>query len=128
LRGYLLDTNIVSYWFDGESPQNRDIVDRIRLLPESAPLFVSAISLGEIEFGFRVRREENAGFEREFFRFIQEKLPLVLDVTRTTRTDYGSIRAKLFDRYAPGHKRGKRLRLGRLKRWSTTWSWFRTTS
>lgn len=114
MRGYLLDTNIVSYWFDGQSSQNRNIVDRIRSLPESSPLFVSAISLGEIEFGFRVRHEENFEFEREFRRFIQEKLPIVLNVTRTTRSSYGLIRAELFDRYAPWHKRGKRPRLGQL--------------
>lgn len=114
MRGYLLDTNIVSYWFDEQSVPNRSIVERIRRLPERAPLRISAISLGEIEFGFRVRREENAEFERDLRRFLQEKLPTVLDVTSTTRIYYGSIRASLFDKYAPQRKRGKQLRLGQL--------------
>jgi tRNA(fMet)-specific endonuclease VapC len=113
VRGYLLDTNIVSYWFDEQSVPNRSIVERIRRLPEGAPLRISAISLGEIEFGFRVRREEDAEFERDLRRFLQEKLPTVLDVTSTTRVYYGLIRASLFDKYAPQRKRGK-LRLGQL--------------
>jgi tRNA(fMet)-specific endonuclease VapC len=114
LRGYLLDTNIVSYWFDGQSPPNKMVVERIEGLPTGSPLRISAISLGEIEFGFRVRREEDADFERDLRRFIQEKLPAVLDVTNTTRTYYGSIRAALFERYAPRDRRGKRFRLGQL--------------
>ncbi|MFL6232315.1 MAG: PIN domain-containing protein [Thermoanaerobaculia bacterium] len=114
MRGYLLDTNIISYWFDEQSLQNRSIVERIRDLPGETPLRISAISLGEIEFGFRVRREEDAEFERELRRFLQEKLPTVLDVTSTTRTYYGSIRASLFDRYTPRRKLNKQLRLGQL--------------
>jgi tRNA(fMet)-specific endonuclease VapC len=114
LRGYVLDTNIVSYWFDGHSPQNGAIVERIESLPAGAPLRISAISLGEIEFGFRVRREADAELERDLRRFVQEKLPTVLDVTSTTRAYYGSIRAALFERYAPRDKRAKRFRLGQL--------------
>jgi tRNA(fMet)-specific endonuclease VapC len=38
----------------------------------------------------------------------------VLDVTSTTRTYYGSIRASLFDRYTPRRKLNKQLRLGQL--------------
>jgi tRNA(fMet)-specific endonuclease VapC len=38
----------------------------------------------------------------------------VLDVTSTTRVYYGSIRAALFERYAPRDKRAKRFRLGQL--------------
>jgi predicted nucleic acid-binding protein len=74
LRGYLLDTNIVSYWFDGQSPQNGAVVERIESLPAGAPLRISAISLGEIEFGFRARREADAELERDLRRFVQEKL------------------------------------------------------
>jgi len=114
VRGYLLDTNIVSYWFDEQSAPNRSIVERIQRLPEGAPLRISAITLGEIEFGLRVRREEMPEFERDLRLFVQEKLPTVLDVTSTTRTYYGSIRASLFERYGLHVKRNKKLRLGQL--------------
>jgi tRNA(fMet)-specific endonuclease VapC len=75
---------------------------------------VSAISLGEIEFGFRVRGQDDPELEKDLRRFIQEKLPVVLDITSTTRTYYGSLRAALFERYAPRNRRGKRSRIEQL--------------
>ena len=105
MQGYLLDTNIVSYWFDGECLQNQAVVKHVEHLPKGTPLAVSAITLGEIEFGLRVRSKEPLEFEAELQRFILDQLPQVLEITKTTRTYYGLLRARLFDRFAPAEKR-----------------------
>jgi predicted nucleic acid-binding protein len=106
VQGYLLDTNIVRYWFDPECPEHGRVLQRIQRLPTDTPLAVSVITLGEIEYGLKVTDEAPA-FEVELDVFIHEQLPMSLSVTATTRIDYGSIRARLFKKYAPGELRRK---------------------
>ena len=109
MHGYLLDTNIVAYWHDARRPEHARVLQRIAALPEEAPLMISAITLGEIEFGLRV--SDGNPLEHEFFRaFIETNLPMVLDVTKTTRIYYGLPRAGVFEKYAPRTKRRRGLR------------------
>ncbi|MGH7489229.1 MAG: PIN domain-containing protein, partial [bacterium] len=102
----MLDTNIVRYWFDSGCPEHDEILLHIQGLPAGTLLAVSAITLGEIEYGLRVL-DEAAEFEAELAGFVQKQLPLIVDVTATTRSDYASIRARLFRKYAPGELRRK---------------------
>ena len=106
MQGYLLDNNIVRYWFDTECPEHGRVLQRVQRLPAGTPLAVSAIALGEIEYGLRLL-DGSPSYEADLARFIHEQLPMSLDVTATTRLDYGSIRARLFKRYAPGALRRK---------------------
>lgn len=106
MQGYLLDTNIIRYWFDKKCPEHGRVLERIQQFPAGTPLTVSAITLGEIEYGLRLL-DEAPDFETELVGFIHEQLPMILSVTPTTRIDYGSIRARLFRKYAPGELRRK---------------------
>ena len=109
MHGYLLDTNIVAYWFDTRRPQHERVAQRIQELPETTPLMISAITLGEIEYGLQVSKVNT--LEQEVFRaFIHTNLPMVLDVTKTTRIYYGALRADVFEKYAPNAKRRSGLR------------------
>ena len=109
MRGYLLDTNIVAYWFYVTRPQHARVVQHIQALPEATPLMISAITLGEIEYGLQVA--ESTTLDQEAFRaFITTELPMVLDVTKVTRVYYGLLRANVFERYAPKVKRRRGLR------------------
>ena len=109
MQGYLLDNNIVRYWFDGGCPEHGPVFQHIHRLPAGTPLAVSAITLGEIEYGLRVL-DAAPDYEAELAGFIQEQFPMILSVTATTRIDYGTIRAQLFRKYAPRDLRRK-LRL-----------------
>jgi len=51
VQGFLLDTNIVRYWFDADCPEHGRVAWRTQQLPPGTFLVVSAISLGEIEYG-----------------------------------------------------------------------------
>ncbi len=109
MRGYLLDTNIVAYWFDTRRAQHEPVAQHIQELPEATPLMISAITLGEIEFGLQVSKVTTQ--EQEAFRvFINVNLPMVLDITKTTRIYYGMLRAGMFEKYAPNAKRRGGLR------------------
>ena len=110
MDGYLLDTNIVTYWFDTGRPQHARVAQHIQSLPQATPLRISAITLGEIEYGLALLLEDSTAWQGELRAFIAERLPMVLNIRKTTRLYYGSIRARLFEKYAPREKRRRRRR------------------
>jgi predicted nucleic acid-binding protein len=80
VHGYLLDTNIIAYWFDPKRPQHERVMQRIQELPQATPLMISAINLGEIEYGLSVV-SENCPAEQQALRvFVDHHLPMVLEV------------------------------------------------
>ncbi len=73
-------------------------------------LWVSVISLGEIEYGHRAQKGDFAEKQEAFMRFVGQQLPVELDLTQDAVTAYGEIRSRLFDKYAPVDKRRKGMR------------------
>lgn len=110
MQGYLLDTNILRFWFDRQRAEHEAVGRRLAALAEDAPLQISAITLGEIEYGRRLVGGEHGEREAEMRTFIDHRFPIPLLVDKHTRTTYGTLRARLFERFAP-----KRLRT-RLRR------------
>jgi tRNA(fMet)-specific endonuclease VapC len=109
VHGYLLDTNIVAYWFDERRSEHPRVIQHIQELPDATPLMISAITLGEIEYGLQEARIDT--LKQETFRaFISANLPIVLDITKATRIYYGSLRASVFEKYAPNARRHRGLR------------------
>lgn len=53
MQGYLLDTNIIIFWFDPKSKGHANVVARIDALDPATPLRISAITWGEMEYGHR---------------------------------------------------------------------------
>jgi tRNA(fMet)-specific endonuclease VapC len=99
--GYLLDTQTITYWFDGSSGKYPVVEAIVRVLPPESPMYVSAITLGEIEYGHAVNAA-GAGVKRDaFLEFLRERLPQVLDVSRHTVEPYGRVRARLVERVPP---------------------------
>jgi tRNA(fMet)-specific endonuclease VapC len=107
VQGYLLDTNIVAYWFDEKRPQYRSVNQHIQELPEGTPLAISSITLGEIEYGHRVESAVTTPRQEAYLEFIERELPMVLEIRKTTRLSYGWLRARIFEEYAPKNKRNK---------------------
>ena len=106
MRGYLLDTNILAYWFNGRRPEHAKTVERLNLLDADTPLRISTVSLGEIEYGHRCVSGTDTVIQVAFKQFIWERFPDALDIRRTTSIYYGQIRAKLFSKFGP--KKSKR--------------------
>jgi len=113
VRGYLLDTNIVAYWFDEKSPEHVRVTERATAHPDQSPHFISAVTLGEIEYGHKVESGEPTSVQVKFMEFLQEQDLYLVEIGRSTAAYYGSLRASLFDKYAPKKGR-KRLRLEQL--------------
>ena len=114
MPGYLIDTQTISYWFDEESENHEAVQSAAKLRPADSPLYISAISLGEIEYGHTVD-PSGAGAHRDaFVNFVRDELPQVLPVSRHTAEPYGQIRAALFGRIGPKPKRSKKKRAEEL--------------
>jgi len=104
--GYLLDTCAIRYWFD-ELPAVKAAADA---RAADSPLYVSAITLGEIEFGHALN-PAGAGAKRdEFVAFVRRQLPQILQVSKHTAEPYGCIRAKLAERFPPEGGWTKKIR------------------
>ncbi len=115
MPGYLIDTQTISYWFDGV-PGRYPTVQAAAEARRSAdgPLYISAISLGEIQYGHAVDPADAGPVSESFVKFVREKFPQVLMVSRHTAEPYGRIRAALFDKLGPKSRKSKRKRAEEL--------------
>ena len=71
---------------------------------------VSAITLGEIEYGLRVVSQDSTAWQEALRDLVDRRLPMVLDISKATCMYYGLLRARLFEKYAPRHRRRRGLR------------------
>ncbi len=108
MKSYLLDTNIVNYWHNDASPHHAAVVARINALQEDDFLFISVVTLGEIEFGHRRALSPDVAQQTAFRTFLQDRLPHALNITQNTVEYYGDIRSRLFTRYPPQGKKQRR--------------------
>jgi predicted nucleic acid-binding protein len=99
--GYLLDTQTICYWFDGAAGQFPKVVAVVDQLPAETPLYVSAITIGEISFGHAINPKGGGTKRSDFERFVQSKLPQTLGVSKHTAEPYGKVRATLAEKYPP---------------------------
>jgi len=111
MPGYLLDTQTIRYWFDGKSGRFPVVEAAASQRAAHAPLYVSSITLGEIEYG-HAANPAGAGTRRDdFLRFLRGQLPQVLEVSRHAAEPYGAIRAQLVSKFPPPGGWGKKKRM-----------------
>lgn len=117
MRDFLLDTQTIRYWHDNACTQHAAVVAnvaRLRVAVESLELqpklLVSVVSLGEIEYGHRVALAATPDAQTAYAAFVRQELPESFDVSRDATEAYGELRARLFNKYAPGEKRKPKLR------------------
>lgn len=102
--GYLLDTSVASRVWDGLNAHHAAARAKLEQLGD-APVFVSVVTMGEIEYGLNVSpamdasrhsavRNEMVGYR-------------VLPIDHHTAAVYGEVRAELFTKYAPRNRRGR---------------------
>ena len=111
MPGYLIDTQTITYWFDGmsaEYPLVQAAAEARR--SADAPLWISAISLGEIQYGHAAEPAGAGPVRESFVKFVRDKFPQVLGVSRHTPEPYGRIRAILFEMFGPKSRKSKKKR------------------
>jgi predicted nucleic acid-binding protein len=113
MRDFLIDTNIWEYWFNEKcEPWHSHVLSRVseRMKHSDFRLHISSVTWGEIEYGYQVMTEKERSREIQFKQFIHDIAPKEFLVDKHIREDYGRIRARLFERYAPKEKKKKGLR------------------
>ncbi len=114
---YLLDTNIVSYWQRGHSQINTKARQVQTPEPQTgyvSRLFISVVTLAEIEYGHKVAADPDPVAQADYRAFLsREKLP-VLDISRHIHEPYATLRAWLFRNCAPRNRRTKAKRAEEL--------------
>ena len=117
MQDFLLDTQIIRYWYDTGCKEHAAVIGNVEALRKLAAsvehkprLLVSVITLGEIEFGHRVQVGDHAAENEARMMFVNEQLPDRLDLTADAVTAYGEIRSRLFNEYAPGDLRKPKMR------------------
>ena len=103
---YLLDTMIASDAWDKGSPRYSHTRERLQCLDPS-PIFVSVISLGEIEFGLKSAPLVDEARQKVVRDNMHEYE--LLDVDSDTIPIYSHVRAELFKKYAIKNPMGKLL-------------------
>lgn len=118
---YLLDTNILSMWYDPARPEYTKVIARVAAVrvPDAltgyvSRLFVSTVTLGEVEYGHRVALSPDPVKQTEYVKFIRQQCPEALDITRHVAEQYGQMRAWLFENCSPKSSRSKAKRAEQL--------------
>lgn len=121
MADYLLDTNIVAYWYDTSRSEHVKVRGRLNAVRQPDPvdryiprLYVSIVTLGEIAYGHRVAPVPDAARQAEYGRFVREQFPEVLEMTRDVAEQYGELRAWLFNNCGPTTKKSKTKRAEEL--------------
>lgn len=104
MKAYLLDTNIWSDWYRGETYIDRNIS---KLLEMQNFLNMSFVSLGEFAHGYYL----DSSFDRKSFEKFLKSIDFEVyrNVDNHTLEIYGKVRAKLAKKYAYKNKKTKWL-------------------
>jgi predicted nucleic acid-binding protein len=125
---YLLDTNILSFWYDTLKAAHAKVVARVNIARQPDPttryvarLFVSVVTLGEIEYGVRAshvpdpaKQAAYAAMDAAKIKFVQEQCPVALEITEHVAEQYGELKAWLFNNCGPNAKKSKAKRAEEL--------------
>ncbi len=100
----MLDTSVASVSWDRESNRHEGVRRRLAGLGQSI-VYVSAISIAEVEYGLRVAPKIDSGRQS----MVRDAMASyrVLDVDQHTAVVYGEIRANLFRTFAAKDRQGR---------------------
>jgi tRNA(fMet)-specific endonuclease VapC len=116
VRDFILDTQTIRYWHDIACAQHAAVEGNVARLRQATAdleiqpkLLVSVISLGEIEYGHRVALSPDPNAQAAYAAFVRQELPEAFELSRDATEAYGELRARLFNKFAPGEKRKRRM-------------------
>lgn len=121
MADYLLDTNILSYWYDENCPEYTRVVAGVNAAKQPDPqtgyisrFFVSVVTLGEMEYGHRVAPKPDAVKQADYAKFVRVQCPVALEMTSHVAEQYGQMRAWLFNNCGPNANKTRPKRAEQL--------------
>lgn len=112
MRDYLLDTCIWSDWYDPK--KNKYVLQKLAKYP-NVRVHVSAVTLGELQYGYDVLTQRERRELGNVCKFVSAQGPAIVEVNKHVATEYGRVRALLFERFAPREKKRRGLRPEQLR-------------
>lgn len=115
---YLIDTNTAGHLAllnSGISePRLENLKNNLNSLPNDARIFFSVITLGEVEYGLKIGPQAKETEIQLISNFL--KSTSILEINEGIASDqYASIRAKLFEKFAPKNNKSKKKRIEEWK-------------
>jgi len=103
-KGYLLDTNIVSYLVCGinkdGSAKGINVLKHFQAHEKDAAIFICAATTGEIEYGLKAAPAPSATMQQEV-RDVLNAFPTVFALDKhVAANQYAALRAGIFKKYA----------------------------
>ena len=127
MSDYLLDTNILRYWYDTGCPEHAKVLANVRAVRHPDPqtqyvprLFVSVITVGEIEYGHRYAPTPNVSDQLKYCAFVRQQCPAPLEIITHVSRYYGELKAWLMGNFCPKTMRTRATRLKQLVDPATT--------
>ena len=121
MADYLLDTNILSFWYNTNCSEHPNVIARVNTARQMAPgtgytsrLFVSIVTLGEMQYGHCVALTPDVNQQAAYVKFVREHCPVALEMTAHVAEQYGQMRAWLFNNCSPNALRSKAKRAEEL--------------
>jgi len=132
---YLLDTNVISDWYDdepihgvGPKPEHKAVMANVTRVRSPDPqtgyvsrFFVSFVTHGEIEYGARTsrvpdltKRVQYAALDAAKKRFVMEQCPVELEWNTHVPTAYAELKAWVFEHCSPKELRHRKARFKQL--------------
>ena len=121
MSDYLLDTNILRYWYDDRCSQHAKVLARVQTVCQPDPetqyvprLFVSVVTMGEIEYGHRYAKRPNVSEQAKYQTFVRQQCPEPLEIITHAAESYGEMKAWLMNSFSPKTMRTRAARLKQL--------------
>lgn len=111
---YLVDTNIAGLIAQVNSkssdPRVEIIKSKLESLPQGSKVFFSVITLGEVAYGLELVDNQNSVAIKEILDFLKSQM--ILEINSEIATEnYSKVRARLFEKYGPRERKGKKKRV-----------------
>lgn len=114
MKAYLLDTNVISDWFDSRHERHEAVSARAREKAQAGDqLWTSVVVIAEIEYGIRTATKDSKDGLNEFRSEVHSEFVhnhLLLNISHHTAVIHGALRAELFEEYSDKRKRKKSRR------------------
>ena len=101
MNAYLFDTCVISLWYG----RNKAIESRVMALPSDDLVYVSCVSIGEIEFGHMNVTATDKRKQADFRQWIKTTFEVPgLPITSATAQSYAFFRRQLCDKFVKNGK------------------------
>lgn len=116
MDGYLLDTNHLIPLLRDRHPHREIVLQQLGTAAADSPVYVASSTLAELEVGCCLGATERFEAQAELREVVRANNLSVLDFTRHTAAEYGSLKASLMQKFNREHAKKNKAK------WPELWT------